>query len=774
MTGTLAKLALFWTVLLGVASHAEVVRIDFGTPESPVKQGHLGVSPDTTFGEGVKVGWLSAGDLTAVDRPIPRVPFPPVIYTNEWRQDSVQGRKTATLRVAVPEGDYRVWIMAGPGGGARSQVWDITVQNKASSVGATYYTENSCRSMTMDAVSDENGHLDLTVSTRSKWALNAMVIGSVDEWPMVRDGEVAKMEQEAFLLPDDVLKNWKHTPHVDNTPPPEYTATEKKRGFIIYRKPWVTNVWPNTVPRREEFNPILKAFASPNEYEPVTFTVMPLRDFERAMVSVTDLRTADGFVIPASDIEVRYVQYKWVRPNYKVFGRYYRAPDLLPLFKDPRPLKAGENFRVWLTVNVRPYVRDGTYRGQVRLELDGKQAAKVTIMFRVLPIMIEKDLSITYGTYYKHPSVYIHNAPDGFSRRWWIRKVEKDFESMAAHGYNAFVNKIGASRMPDGTWRAPLDWLETNLEIARSHGFHTWKPVICQFTYPLRKLFRRHVDGGDIRGHLRGIKMPPQAFFDDVTAMVEAIEAERRRRNLPEILYYPIDEPGTAKNSMDFMVAIFKAIKKVPGVRIYVTADPSRPGFAPMRPYVDVWCSNLPTVSIEQQKADRARGIEHYWYPNRVAGENDHTTVAGARMTYGFGRWRTGYKVLTPWRFEAFSGAPENYLDSVQMDFFNQTDDDAGVLPCNRYEAYREGIDDGRYLTTLEQWINRVRALGYDKAADEAAADLKAVWDSITVDPPPEAHGDIATWGWSEDSLDVYRWILATRIMKLQKLYRAR
>ena len=766
--------ALFLLLLpVGAALRAEVVRIDFGASGSPVKEGFLGITPETLFRKGDKVGWLDNKDLAAVDWPIERTRRT-VIFTNQWRQDSVQSRKPATLRIALPKGKYRVWAMAGPGKSATSQVWDITVANNSSSATATYFSGLSCRSVTFDAETDGQGFLDLSISTRSKWALNAMVIVSLDEWPKVRDKDIRKLEQEAFLLPDDVAKKWKHKPHVDKNRPPRYKAAEKKKGFVIYKKPWVTNVWPNTVPNRKEFNPKLKAFAAPNEYEPLTFTVMPLRDFEQAGVTVSDLRADDGSVIPAADIEVRYVQYRWVRPSYNVYDTYYRAPDMLPLLDDTRPLKAKENFRIWLTVNVRPYAKDGIYRGEASLALDGKNAAKVPIEFHVLPIELEKDLSHVYGTYYTHPERYISKAPDEFSRKWWTRKLENDFESMAAHGYNSFNHQIAFNQNKKGNWRAWLGDLQKNLEFARRHGFSVDKPAVCRFTYPLRKIYKRYMDSGDINSHLSGIKMPPQGFFDDVTAAIRACEAERKLRGLPEILYYPIDEPTrTTKESIDFMVAILRAIKKVPNVRIFVTADVSHPAFGPMKPYVDVWCINVFSIPQDTDAARKANpGVEYWCYPNHVAGENDHTPVAGSRMTYGFGLWRTGYKVLMPWTYQAFSGASENYLDGYSMDYFNDITADAEVLPCARYEAYREGIDDGRYLMTLERWIERVRGIGYEKEAKEAEMLVRKIYNSIDI--AVSDYDKMAAWGWKNENLDRARWSLAKRILTLQELYKRR
>jgi len=780
-------------LLMGVAAHAEVVRLDFGKADSAVMRGFTAVTPKTEFGKGVKAGWLDARGLNAMDRPRPSTSFQKEVYTNELRQDRVESRGPAMLRVAVPKGKYRVWVMVGPGSGERAdrpQIWDVKIKNGPNSATATGYGESRCRVLVLDAVSSAEGYLDLEISTRSKWGLNAMIITSLEEWPVFEKTERPKREQIIYLLPDRVLAGantgrlgsikWKHIPHVDDTPAPEYAEAEKRRGFVIYRKPWVTNVWPNTVPRREEFNPTLKAFASPDEYEPLTFTVMPLRDFKRAMVTVTDLRTEDGRVIPRSDIEVRYVQYKWVKPGYGMFGEYYRAPDLLARFRDPQPLRANENFRVWMTVHARPFTPEGTYRGKAVLTLDGKRAADVPILFRVLPIRLQKDPTVIYSTYYRFRDYFVKGAPDDFSRRWWARKIEQDLASMAAHGYTSFLNSIGrgsVTRMGD-TWVANFDALQNRLDMARRNGLcqDTKQPVVVQFTNPLRELYKQHMNGKEIPSHIRGIKMPPQAFFDDVTGMVRAFEAERKMRGLPEFLYYPIDEPTrTTPVSMDFMVAIFKAIKKVPGVRIYVTADPAEPAFAPMKPYVDFWCNFWPSLSPEEVRADLSeRGVVHWLYPNHVSGgDNDHTPVAGARMVYGFWLWRAGYKGLMPWTFEAISGGnPENYLEGTHMDFFNHTDDDASVLPVTLYEGCREGIDDGRYVYTLQRWIEKARQLGHEEAAKKAEAHLKAVLDSVDVAAVRKILKERRVYdtGWRDSKFDGSRWIIAEHILRLRTL----
>jgi len=594
-------------------SLGRAIALDFGTDQSPVRDGFIRITQKSTFGEESRAGWLKTEGLSAIDRGVPRKVggFPP-FYINDLRRDSVQGRHTAILRIKAPPGKFRAWIMAGTGGGNEAQVWDIHISSGRSSTRATFYGPDTVRLMRMGAVSSQRGYLDFTITTRSKWALNAMVIVPEQEWPALERTAIAKWERESTMLPDDVLAKWTFLPHLDDTPPPDYTEAEKERGFVIYHRPWMAPIWPNTVPRREEFDPTLKAFACPGEYEPLTFTILPLRDLGNLTVQVADLRSDNGDFIPGHDIQVRYVRYEYVRVRYNRHDKYRLVPNALPPLREPRPLKAKENLRLWLTVHVPPYAPQGVYRGVVTLNIAGQHAAEVPVEFRVLPIVLHKAPSILYATYYRHPSRWISRAPDDFSRRWWTRKLYNDLQSMAEHGVESYVTYISAFRNRDGKWVAIFDEFDRQIDMARRFGFAVGRPWVGNFQYSLDKLYRKYMDQG-IPGHLFGVKIPPQAFFDDVTEMVRAFEAERRRRRLPEIIYYPFDEPNPrTKESIRFMTLLMQAVKKVPGVRTYVTAYPTLEPYAPMKPYVDVWCTQSFVAPIEQVQADyKERGVEY-------------------------------------------------------------------------------------------------------------------------------------------------------------------
>ena len=264
--------------------------------------------------------------------------------------------------------------------------------------------------------------------------------------------------------------------------------------------------------------------------------------------------------------------------------------------------------------------------------------------------------------------------------------------------------------------------------------------------------------------HLRLVKMPPDAFFDELAAMVREIESEARRRQWPELLYYPVDEPSTSPDSVAFMTRVMAAIKRVPGVRTYVTADPEHEPFAPMRPHIDVWCCQPFALGREAVLADmQARGVAYWCYPNHISGENDHTPTLGARMTYGFGFWQSGYRALIPWIYQADIGDPWNYLDGSAQDFFNRTADDGAPIPVTLWEAYREGIDDHRYLFTLENAIARAEAAGLKEAAAQARDVIRRLHDAIAVQPKYKNDGL-----WAAEAFDAWRWALAEQVITLQ------
>jgi len=787
------------------------VFFDFGTKTSQLAEGFIAVTPDSAWSPETGFGWLNKPALTAVEkadltkvkvRQNPKKPGMPdsfeqfPVFLNALSEDHVSGNATATFRVAASKGAYKVWILLGSSGGGgtsrpnRYVVWDTRIACGKSEVSATFPGEHEARVLTMDVVSD--GTLDFQINTRNRWLINGMAIVPSAQWDSVKGEKLARYEQDVYLLPEAELAKWTKTEHEEKNPMPEFTKEELDRGLVTYTRSYISNIWPNTAPLRTEIDAPVRAFASPGEYEPLNFAILPLRDLKDVRVKFSDLKSKDGQSIDASSIDTRFVKYMWSRPNYNFLYTTYRVPDvLMPMV--PSDLTKGENFRVWATVRAPEGTPEGIYSGKAEIFSGEKKLHEVPVALRVLPINLLKDEGITYGMYYGNPVTNANRANDDFSREWFRGKAEKEIRGMIEHGMNGVERLLPGKKNESGDFEPDFDQFATLIDASRRAGFSD-RPMPLQLLSSVPIYFEKH--GIEKPGlHLKNVKMPPQAYFDDFTKLIERIEAERKKRGWPEFLYYPLDEPepSGSPDVVSFVAKLMESIKKVPGVRTYMTGDPinERGGqpWDPVYPFIDVWCNQpfKPDYETIKAQAGPRKDAEHWCYPNHVLGENDHTRNIGARMTYGFGFWRSGYKGLIPWMYQRDLGNPWNYLDGEYSDVLVRTADDGSPIPVVTWEVYREGIDDMRYITTLEHWIERAKAAGREDLANAGREDLDFVWNSIKVqekykdDGQPEVKwhntnkppvtpvgGRLENGMWEPAVFDTMRWILASRILEIQ------
>ncbi|NUQ60995.1 MAG: hypothetical protein HUU20_00795 [Pirellulales bacterium] len=761
-------------VLLGTRfAEAEVHLFDMGTEKSELRPGFTRVTAKSRYTPETGFGWHQTDGLKEHHRFYSREwemnesrgsKQPPPIYTNEITCDSVLSKQPATFVVDVEPGRYTVYLLSGLSAGSpRDYHWfDVAAGTAKATVKipGPFIFERRILQTAVDGK-----RLAIELAPKTGWMLAALLVFPSDEEAKVRKEVLDALEKEIYFLPPDVAAEWKETRHEDNRALPEFSETDRRRGFALFARHWSEVVYPNTVPRRIELDPKLEIFASLGEYEPAAFTVHPLKDLSGLTVTAGDLRSDKG-AIPADRIDVRHVRYMLVRPNYSMFFSCHIAPDVLE-HRESLDAKKAENQRFWITVAVPETAEPGVYQGVLKVAASGGAAADVPLKLRVLPIRLQKNPEHIYGMYYRDPinSVSDSNTPE--ANAYFQRKAELERRDMVAHGMNCHISGVsGLNRDDHGNWT--MDGQETDRHIALDRKFGLAdRPLVVQF--PVSWWYAKLVDPKGAGSHLRLVRSDvPQSFFDEVTKMVQVIEQTRKKYGWPEFLYYPIDEPSTNADSVRFMTNVLKACKQAPGVRTYVTADPTHEQFEPMWPYVDVWCCQ-PFVfdHAKIQQLSKEKNIEFWCYPNHISGENDHTPVRGARMTWGFGFWRSGFKALIPWIYASDVSDPWNYLDGTAMDFVNRSTPDGEPVPVTLWEAYREGIDDGRYLYTLAQLCERGKSQGGRAAelAESARKELAWLWDSIKVQEKYK-YDDL----WSGADFDAYRWLLASKILELQEV----
>ena len=749
------------------AAHAEPLLYDMGTTKSDVWKGFTKVTTANVFDAKTGFGWQSKDGLTASARAYKemvesrhsdRAEQPP-IWTNPITEAAMLGTNANAFLITAPPGDYNLYVVCGTSDSRyRAQYFDFTVQAGKQTQRVQFEGPYQFRVLRFRATAGKEP-LAVKFAPRSKWVVNAIMAWTDADAARVQKEIIAPFEEWTFRMPPDQWAKWKKDPEPVTGAMPKLGAADEKRGFAVWSRHYLECVYPHTNPHAEDLNPELRAFATPGEYEPVNFIVRPLRDLANAKISVSAIGP-----VPAKNIEVRRVRYMLARPNYTTMYRYRVVPDVLERFEGG-DLKADENARFWLTIRVPDDAPAGEYRGKITFTCAGGKAV-VPVTLRILPFKLRDDPSKIFGIYYHHPLGEVARAKDDVSREHFRRKADLEHADMVAHGTRNVVLALWCPPADtDGKFDIKWDTITEEMALWKKYGFVG--PIALEINTDGVYEKYTHTRFGS---HMGGVKDPPEEFGREMTAMVRAIEAGRKERGWPEFLYYPIDEPGSDPASVNFMVKVLKACKAA-GVRTYVTADPTHEAFEPLRPWVDVWCTQPFAPDRETILADmKARKVEYWCYPNHVNGENDHTPVTGSRMTYGFGFWRSGFLTLIPWIYQANGGDPWNYLDSSSMDFFNRSEPDGTPIPVAMWEAYREGYDDYRYIYTLEQLIAGAKQSGKPAARDAAAnaeRELKFIWDSIRVQTKYK-EDDL----WSPADFDVYRWLVARQILAVQNALR--
>ena len=74
------------------------------------------------------------------------------------------------------------------------------------------------------------------------------------------------------------------------------TGPEKERGYLLFQRPLTESIYPNTRPLADERIDSLVAFATPGQFEPVTFALYPVRALQNLKVRVSSLASSSGEV----------------------------------------------------------------------------------------------------------------------------------------------------------------------------------------------------------------------------------------------------------------------------------------------------------------------------------------------------------------------------------------------------------------------------------------------------------------------------------------------
>lgn len=564
-------------------------------------------------------------------------------------------------------------------------------------------------------------------------------------------------EQLATLTNSDILSTIKVlqrvgkfvlVPHKEDSPPAVPAEMDRRAGFIVFVRNYLEEVYYNTQPRPSERVQTLAAFATPDEYEPLTFALCPLGVLNDLTVTCTDLTTATGAAIPAAAVDVRFV-----RQLARGAGRFLWtiAPEALETF-DRLQLPADRTTQFWLTVHVPPDGAPGEYHGVVRISARGLPVTELPLQLVVLPFRLQTDPAMTYGWY------LTGTTP---------QTLPAVLADMRAHGFNAVtIGEPSVTFAADGT---------------ATGDFSSWERW-----YKLLK------DAGMTGIHQSGVSSLSAAVvrqgprelgpgFD--TLFVAGLRAYKSWLDAhPDfhVVFTIFDEPReTLLNSwnrnFDDTVDYISLCRQVPGLRISVnpmgdTGD--RKDYTPFVGLVDVLNTHAWKGSEKLIALTRQQGKPLWVYNNGYS-----------RLAWGFSQWKLGSQ--GNWQWAYFAAANPNAYSPIPIGGFeNEGESNTGrgptycfpdrIVPTPRYEWVREGIDDYRYLYTLLQALKRAPA-GAAAAIDRARKLLQELSDAVPEYPAIGLQTGTEAGGSGDPArlmamFDHFRWRIALAILELQDI----
>lgn len=545
---------------------------------------------------------------------------------------------------------------------------------------------------------------------------------------------------------------------------PVPTTEESSCGFILFSRPITQAIYRASVPAADERISELKTFATLGEFEPLNFAIYTLRDLHDLRVVVTALR-GPRQQISAENLDLRLVT-EWPigHPAYTSNRQktYRMTPELLEKIT-LTDAKAGESLRYWLKIRVPADARPGLYRGSFQIfDSQNTMAVELPFTVNVLDFKLLSDPNKGYTAYYADGAHMFHNA-DGEKL---ARFKRNEYQAMLDYGLDQLPNfNVKSIPGPDDT--IDLDFMNPeSIEMMLSMGFKGPITVTNGFS----PFYYKYVPGGKIGGHFSLTIIPEtDEVYAAFSAAVRRFRDKYQAKGWPEIVMGPVDEP--MPETAGVVAKILKAVQKG-GLRSYLTKDPMA-GDAPVfrqTDCLDIWCAQPFSFTYDQASADTTHA---YWcYPNHNATEVRDPVVMqkGGRMTFGFGFWRSGYKVLIPWHWRWITMRDKEFeylFDERPSGSGNRMDEQGNIIPAIYWECFREGKDDARYLYTLQQTLSErqnSRNRACQKLVQQGETLLQEIWDNIQVQQKYLGYNV-----WSDSQFDIYRWKIAEMISALRR-----
>jgi hypothetical protein len=308
-------------------------------------------------------------------------------------------------------------------------------------------------------------------------------------------------------------------------------------------------------------------------------------------------------------------------------------------------------------------------------------------------------------------------------------------------------------RAEDGTVQYDFTRQEQLAALRRRYGLTGPVPVLSDWAR-VQQLLGREGEG-------LGQLIKDEAFRREYVALVQAMLSAAQQRG-ERLLFYPVDEPAAAPEVLNPIQRLL-ALAQQSGAQTFVTVREHEG--KELGPWLDATCWGLGSVNERSLAATRAAGKPLYCYSGGYG-----LNPAQVRVQSGFYYWKIDARWLGFWVYCWPKGDPWFDLDNDMRETGFVFPGEEGPVPTIQYEALREGIDDLKYLYTLDQLVG-CAARHPDPAARRAATDAAMlVADQLAQLPFDGSELGAAVEALPPETWDAWREAVAAQIVRLREV----
>ena len=474
------------------------------------------------------------------------------------------------------------------------------------------------------------------------------------------------------------------------------TSRDKSIGYILFSRSPLEYVFPESRPKKSEIINHLAIQVTRNEFEPITFSLYPLRNLGTVKISITDLK-GDRRSISKDKIRVAYVEMVQETVGLPE-GKFLNLPTLIRAGNQVN-IEAGKCRRFWLTIRIDNNVLPGAYKGKITISPQNGSKTLIPLEVTVVPISLEDIPSVDYFMMMTYEFTEL-------TMPWTKEEKEKIYKSACnnlkdykEHGMTTLCLHSPFVLITDEDGKPNLEDIFGALRAAKEIGFN--RRIIWYMGHLIQTSKPRHP--GSILGFDREIQLSRLKY------LVNTVMKYSKDNGCPEVIFLPIDEPGDSyqdfQNKRQTFTPLFlKTIKEL-GARNMLTTQ-SYKQFKP----VDYLCSG--EMNKEDLDAAHKSGSVYWLYNNDVA--TKCLNPAYSRYVYGYYTWMNHIDGMSSWTFQNTQnarGVPRG-TEGPGSDIYLAYPDPNGPIATLKWEAIREGIDDHKLVYQLVKRIQKLKGKG--------------------------------------------------------------